>query len=533
MFVQELPRRQNIAVDAGKNPTHSCFHGPRKQGHIGHLPGGIRAQTAVKSAGNLQHTGTDTVFPGNSDHGLSRLRFTGKHGLTGTVEVCHGKVPVNHRYQRQCSRLVAAKGDHGPGNIGPRGHGQSATGRKLQKRGRIEPAGGKAGRQFSQAVSTNGFGTNSQTGEKRKPQHGGQTDGRLGVFRLGKRAEPAIPLFGTGCPVGVSEYQWAHRNAGQVAGNLIDLLHERPGPRKPLHQHPGHIELLGTLAGKQESNPGSVNAHAQPGVGSQGNGWTGVMASLLLPKERFQLGQSDDQVVGVAGDDGGPDGCVRRHPPAQVGGKVGQFGHARAIGSLDQVRHVFQHRGLAAGAHHQQFTLLGMNQQRPFIQRRRQSIVGFVTGNQREVAVDATKAHGRNPGGQLPVGRFLPAQADGVEAPGLGVECLVGFGTGGGRGDDPAIDRHHRLEQSTDARGGLGVAEDGLERGDAARPQLAAGYRCPSHHPGNGFQLGAVPHGGAGAVALDEIQVFDAMGCMQVGPFQGQRLAGNAGSRNA
>ena len=45
---------------------------------------------------------------------------------------------------------------------------------------------------------------------------------------------------------------------------------------------------------------------------------------------------------------------------------------------------------------------------------------------------------------------------------GRGIERLVGMAACGGRGNHPAIDRHHGLDQPTDSRGGFGVAENGF-----------------------------------------------------------------------
>ncbi len=78
-----------------------------------------------------------------------------------------------------------------------------------------------------------------------------------------------------------------------------------------------------------------------------------------------------------------------------------------------------------------------------------------------------------------------------------------------GAGQQLVVERLHHLDHARDARGGLGVADVGLDRTDPQRlgPVLAVGGQ-------QGLRLDRVTEGGAGAVRLDSVHIGRLQTCV-------------------
>ncbi|EPX82294.1 hypothetical protein Salmuc_03082 [Salipiger mucosus DSM 16094] len=148
---------------------------------------------------------------------------------------------------------------------------------------------------------------------------------------------------------------------------------------------------------------------------------------------------------------------------------------------------------------------------------------------QGDMRVDAAEAHGADPGAALlPGGVPVLGPLAGAEVVGMVREKRVRVVAGGGRRQNGVAQDLRGAQQAREARGGLGVADVGLDRADDRRAQGRAGLGAFADEGG---QLGRVADAGAGAVALEVADRVDAVARAPVGPREGHALAVDLGAR--
>ena len=211
---------------------------------------------------------------------------------------------------------------------------------------------------------------------------------------------------------------------------VICLVHQLPGPRETLHQRVGHVELLGSLAGKQEPHPRSLLRRPQPPASRRvvGDALPPQVAGAQVGRDLMELLY---QIVWRRRDHRRAKGGVGIHVPGLISGQVGQLGQAAALGDVGQLRGPFA-QGLRTGrGEGDDLGGLAGDQQGALCDARRQPLGGRIPGLQRDVAVDPSEPHGGHPGPHGRVaGADLPHQ-DGIELVRLFIEHRVGLQAAG------------------------------------------------------------------------------------------------------